>query len=309
MAVVTSDFLAGVLSNFRALFNRDFAAATGLQEWRDLTATITSTGEDNQYTWFGTVPQMADVTHGGVVKHGLPRFNFTITNLEYQAAIEVERAALERDRLNLITPRIGQMAQEAARHPGQLIYNLFETPGNAFDGVAFFANTRTIGDSANIDNILAGTGTTIAQIQADLAAARSAMRLFQDDKGRPMNLIGNTIVCHPDLEQTMFQALNANQGTINQPVLPAGEPATRQRGYVVIANPYLTDVNDWYLLHIGGPDRRPFIYQTEKRPELTSDTDPNSRAVIEERTFLYSVYGRYAVGVTDPRFAIRTTNV
>jgi len=253
---------------------------------------------------------MQDVTHSQADLEGLHEFNFSITNLEYQAAIEVRRAALERDQLNLIRPRISQLAQEAARHPGKLIFDLFETPGNAFDGSAFFADTRTIGDSGNIDNNLTGTGTTVAQIQADLAAARTAMRKFQDDKGRTMNLIGNVLVIPPDQEQAFYQALNVQQeGGVNPAVVPANASGvTAGKGYTIIVNPELTDANDWYLCHVGAGDNRPFVWQEEKAPVLESDTDPMTREAILKRNFVYSVYGRYAVGSTDPRFIVKTVN-
>lgn len=310
MAVVSSDFLDGVLTTFRALFARDFSAAEALQGWSDLAMRMDSSGELNTYEWFGTVPQIQDVTNDVVDIRGLEEYNFTIRNREYQGAIEVARTALERDQLNLITPRISQLAGEAARHPGQLLFQLFQTPGNAFDGAAFFADTRVIGESANIDNLAAGTGVTVAQIQADLAASRATMRLFQDDRGRPLNIVGNTIVVPPALEQPMWQALNVAQaGQLDRQVLPVTEGGImRGQGYTVITNPYLTDVTDWYLLYNGGPTMRPFVYQVEKAPVLESDTNPNSRENIVKRKFLYSVYGRYAVGVTDPRLAIKVVN-
>lgn len=308
MAVVTSDFLEGVLTSFRALFARDFSAAEALQGWSDLAIKMDSEGEINTYEWFGTVPVMQDVTNDIVAIKGLSEYNFSIRNREYQSAIEVARAALERDRLNLVTPRISQLAGEAARHPGQLIFDLFATPGNAFDGVAFFADTRVIGSSANIDNLLAGTGVTVAAFQTDLAAARAAMRLFQDDNGRALNIVGNTIVIPAGLEQVAWQALNVDQsGLLDRSVMPVSESGVMKgRGYTVIVNPFLTDATDWYLLHNGGPTMRPFVFQEEKSPVLESDTNPNSRENIVKRKFLYSVYGRYAVGVTDPRLAIKT---
>ncbi len=310
MAVVTSDFLAGVRTNFRALYEREFQAAQGLQGWQMLALPQPSDGELNTYNWFGTVPLMQDVTHGTVQLAGLLPDNFSLTNAEYQAAIEVERAAFERDKLGLIMPRIQQLGAEAARHPGQLIFNHVENNDNAFDGSAYFGNTRTIGESANIDNNLAGTGITVAQIQTDLGVAVAEMRVFQDDQGRPMNLRGNVIMIPPELEQLMFQAINRASGdNVVSPIIPVSDNGVwAASGYQVVVNPYLTDANDWYLFHVGQGAMKPFIWQTEKRPVLESDTNPMSRATILARTFVYSVYGRYTTGMTDPRLGVRTVN-
>ena len=311
MTVVSSDFLAGVLTNFRALFQRDFDAAQNQQPWTDFAIRMPSDGEQNTYEWFGTVPKMENVSHGTASINDLPEYNFSITNDEFQAVIEVSRMAMERDRLGLVAPRISQLAEEAARHPGELIFELFESNPNAFDGTALFANTRTIGGSANVDNLTAGTGTSIAQFQTDLAVARSTMRLFQDDRGRPLNNVGNMLVIPSALEQTVWQALNANQagdGVNNKPLPASGNGTFSAAGYNVIVNPFLTDTNDWYLLYNGGPSKRPFIYQEEKAPVVESDVNPNTREAIIQRNFLYSVYGRYNVGVTDPRFAVKVVN-
>lgn len=310
MAIVTSDFLSGIRTNFQALFTQSFNAAMALQGWQRLANRVPSNGELNTYNWFGTVPKMIEVTHGQPELQGLAAYNFSITNREYQAVIEVRRAAIERDQLNLITPRVRQLGGEAARHPGELIFDtLIRANANAYDGSAFFADTRVIGNSANIDNQIAGTGTTVAQFQADLAAAQAQMRLFEDDQARPMNLVGNVIMVPPALIQVAWQALNANQGSVLNPVVPAtADGILSAAGYLVVSNPFLTDTNDWYLFHIGPGEDRPFIWQVEKAPEITADTNPNSAYAIEHNAYLYSVYGRYYVGLTDPRFGVLTTN-
>lgn len=308
-AVVSSDFLTGVLTSFRALFARDFTGAQEFQGWGDLTAQMDSSGEINTYTWFGTVPAMSDVSHDTVPIGGLDKYNFSIANREYQAAIEVDRMVFERDQLNLVTPRVTQLADEAARHPSELIFSLVEANPVAFDGVAFFADTRALGASGNIDNLLAGTGVTVAAIQADLATARATMRMFKDDKGRPMNSLANIIMVPPGLEQIFWQALNPAGTVLDRQPLPATtDGVLRGSGYSIIVNPYLTDANDWYIYTSRGPTMRPFILQTEKRPVLESDTNPQTRENIVRRKFLYSVYGRYAVGVTDPRLGIKVVN-
>lgn len=310
--IITQDLLESVRTNFRAIFKGELDRTTAIQGWQNLVSEVPSDAEQNTYDWFGAVPKMENVTHRQASRRGLNRYSFTLVNEEWQSVIEVQRAALERDRLGQIVPRIRSMASEAARHPGELIMNLFETPGNAFDGAAFFGNTRVIGDSANIDNIVTGTGTTVAQFQADLASARGAMRSYQDDQGVPMGLIGNAIVVPGALEGVAYQALSTAQAGdgINQKTLPAdfGNGGVFA-GYRLWVNPYLSSVNDWYLLHLGaGEAEKPFVLQMEKRPELTGETDPNSAHVIDRRTFLYSAYGRYNAGVTDPRFAVKVDN-
>lgn len=308
MAVVTSDFLAGVLTTFRARFQDVFDSAANLTPWRDVLAMQVDSNTDTEtHAWMGTPPAMQDVTQRDLIMEGLYAFNYTLPNLTYKAAIEVKRSTFEDDKLNLIRPRIDQLALEAARHPGQLVLQAAATNGLAFDGVAFFADTRVIGRSANIDNSIAGTGTTVAALQTDLASARAQMMLFQDDQGRPMGARPNVIMVPPALEQAMWQALNANQGSILNPVVPgsATSLATAQ-GFQLIVNPYLTDVNDWFVFHVDGVFK-PFIFQTRISPTLESVLDNTEQAVVRDR-YIYSVRARYNVGYGDPRYAVRITN-
>lgn len=306
MGVVSSDVLAAILTNYRTLFATDFAAAMGKQTWREIAMQVPSKSATESYSWLGTPPKMEDVTHGEPSLAGLFPYNFSITNNIYKAAIEVERSMIEDDRLGMVMPRVRQLGPEAARHPGELIYGLLEANGNAYDGTAFFADTRVIGESANIDNLIAmGSSATVAEIQAALSAARAAMRKFQDDRGRPMNLVPNLIMVPPEMEQLMWQALNANQGTITQPVIPASaEGAWSVAGFRVLVNPFLTSTVDWYVFHVAGA-LRPYVFQLRVPPALEGITTPNSESGVIRDKFVYAVRARYNVGYGDPRYAIK----
>ncbi len=307
MAIVNSDFLAGVRTGFRSLFQIAFEAASMQAPWRDMALTVPSTGSSESYDWLGTVPVMVDVTHGDIQVEGLGNYSQTIENLTYKAAIEVSRASMEDDKLGLITPRVQQLGQEAGRHPGQLMFALFESGGLAFDGTAFFSDTRVIGRSANIDNIVSGAygAGTVAEFLAGLAAGRSQMRLFQDDQGRPMNHIPNVIVVPPALEQAAVQALSqTTQGASTIPIPATGDGAFRISGYLVLVNPYLTTTDDWYMFHVSGATK-PFLYQERIAPSLEGLTTPETESGIIRDRFLYSVRARYAVGYGDPRYAVK----
>lgn len=310
MPIVNSDFLSGLLTNFRTVFASDFQVAMAWQSWKDISIRVPSNTDTESYNWFGTVPQMEDVTHGdGPTLQGLPSYNFTIQNNLYKAALEVQRTAIEDDKMGMIQPRLRQLGPEAARHPGQLIFNLFESNGNAYDSTAFFANTRAIGSSANIDNIATGTGTTVAQVQTDIGTVRATMARYQDDQGRPMNLRVNAFVIPPELEQVFWQALNFNEGAGLVNTMP---PATQDgkwnlAGYTVMTNPYLTDTNDWYALALNG-EFRPFVFQDRVSPALEGITDPNTESGALRDRFIYTVRARYNVGYGDPRYAVKVTN-
>ena len=50
MAAVTSDLLAGVLTNFQTLFGNSFDAATNLQPWKDIAMTVNSKDKTESYS-------------------------------------------------------------------------------------------------------------------------------------------------------------------------------------------------------------------------------------------------------------------
>ena len=314
MAIVNSDFLTQVLTNFRVAFdNALFDAATNAAPWMELAREVPSNTDTETHTWLGTVPKMVDTTQRDTEVSNLLAFSYAITNKTWRSTFEVERTTLEDDKLNMIPPKITALAAEAARHPGELIMTLPVTNGLAFDGVAWIADTRTIGASANIDNNLAslGSGTTVAGFQADLANARSLLRRFQDDAGRPLNNVGNIIMVPPQLETVAYQALSITfpAATPNVgPTVPAtADGVIRVAGYSIFVNPFLTDVNDWYLMSADA-GRKPFVYQTRLAPQFEGITTPTSEMGVFHDRFVYGVRARYNVGYGDPRLVVRIVN-
>jgi phage major head subunit gpT-like protein len=307
MAIVSEDFLGSVLTNFQVGFGRAFDAAMNMQPWRELAMRIESNSDTESHNWLGTPPKMEDVSQTEGTVRGLYSFQYNLANREFQAILEVKRSTFADDKLGLIRPRLEQLGQEAARHPGELLFQLFTTNGNAFDNVAFFSDTRVIGESANIDNLAAGTGVTVAQFTTDLQTNRGTMRKYQDDMGRPMNLLPNLIVVPAELEGVAWAALNPGLGPTVPPIPATATGAWESGGYLVMVNPFLTDVNDWYLMHRDATFR-PFVYQEREAPRLEGATDPNTEQGIIKRRFLYSAYARYEVGYGDPRYAIKIVN-
>jgi phage major head subunit gpT-like protein len=318
MAVVTSDLLASMTTQF----STDFWAARDrtmvADGWDKLCRMTTSATNQNTYGTFGSTPIMQDVTKKELITDSLIHYSYTLPNKTFKAGVPVKRAALEDDQFGEISEAIKAMGSESASHPGRLVWKLLTdgtstststASGAAFDGLAFFADTRVLGGSANIDNLAAGSGVTSANLITDLTTNRATMQRFQDDKGIVMNTIPNTIVCPPELVATFWVALNTDQTLAAAPMVPQGnQTGFSKAGYTVIGNALLTDTNDWYLLHIGEGSKKPFIYQERVKTTFESMTDPNSEMAIKLDEYLYSARGRYAVGFGDPRLAIKITN-
>ena len=314
MAVVSSDFIAALLTNNQALFQREFDAATALQGWMSFTSELSSSSDSERYNWLGTSPVMEDVTQTELTLDSLYSFNFSISNLTYKAGMEVTRAAIEDDKLGLIQPRISQLAQEAARHPGQLVNAQFEDNPTAFNGSTFFNDGFTVGGSGTMDNNVPSAGATtaaaptIAEMQTAIGIGRKTMRAFEDDKGRVMNLTPDTLVVPPNLEQIAYQALSGSSTPGSVALLPGGngQGTNAIGGYNVYVNPSLTSDVIFYCLYTGGVVK-PFLFQSRVSPSLEGVTTPNSESGVMRDRYLYSVRARYNVGVGDPRHAVKVT--
>lgn len=300
MALVTSDFLAGVMTNFRAIFTQGLAdGAISLSDYLKLATVFNSTSDKESYAWLGATPSMQEWTDKRRL-NGLRGFDYTLTNLHYEATVEVDRNTFEDDKYGLIKPRVQALAKAALKYYNERVFSQLDDGATllAYDGAAMFADTRVIGESANIDNLLAGSYSASAtEILAGIAAGVVAMANFQDDWGKPMNLLPDTIVCSPYMYLPIKNAL-----------LPGVAGVIRQENEFIkniIASPWI-DLNkyDWYLL-CTTEEVKPIVFQLRKAPEFVSLDDPKTEHVFKNRTFLYGVDTRFQVGYGDPRTAIK----
>lgn len=262
---------------------------------------ITSTQDSELYEWLGSVPLITEWLGGKKVKTP-QNYDYTIRNKDFEGTIGVDRNAIEDDNVGIIQPRIKDLAVRAKNFPGRLISDLIVngTTNNAYDGNAFFSNRATN------DNLLAGTGTSDAQVLADLATARKTMLQFVDEEGEPLEFEGDTIVCPADMEVQFKKLVQSTTfATAN-----ASGVANVWGGVIknVIVDPRLSDTNDWYLLATQYP-LRPFIYQERKPAKLVSLTNAEaSETVFMYRKLLYSVELRGNAGYGFYQMAIKVVN-
>lgn len=300
MANVNSDVLAGIRTNFLAIFKQ------ALGERQDIMADamkvcteVPSTAERNTYDWFGMVPPMEEWKDDRKMQ-ALSNYTQTLVNQNWANGLSVDRNAIEDDQLGKYAPRVKALASAYMR---RVVYELFyklnlAASATAYDGTAMCADTRTIGQSANIDNYLSGAYSgSEAEIRTAIRAARSNMAAFQDDYGMPLNLQPDTIVCSPLLHDLIDKALMPDvQGTVR--------PESK---YIkqVVSNPLITSGSglDWFLL-CTSEEVNPLIFQNRQQPRFASldkDTDLN---VFQRREFMYGVDARFTVGYGDPRTLI-----
>lgn len=279
----------------RVEYNKAYKAMLASPEFKLIAAFATavpSNSNSEKYGWLGDLPIVKEWL-GEKTAGGLQDYDYSIANKDWYTAVGIDRNEIEDDKLGAIIPRIQGMPQALLAHRWEMIEDLLVNgaTGLAYDAAAFFSNR-----AAPNDNLLAGTGTTVAQIQADIATAYAAMYNFESDTGRKLRFKMNGIACPVELYATFLEATTVVQGaaTFN----PAAQFIDS-----VVPIPGLADANDWYGLCTGLP-LKPLILQTRKEPTpVLDDTQVKSN-----RKLIYSAEGRSNAGYGFFEMAVKVVN-
>ena len=299
--LITSDFLAAVLTNYRAIFSNALGdLSPGFEDYKKIATIFNSTTAKETYDWLGHTPSLQEWKDKREYK-GLRNFDYTLTNKHYEGTIEVNRDTYEDDQLGQIPIRVKGLARNALKYFNEKVFSALDDNGDAYDGTAMFADSRTIGASASIDNLLDGAySESSSEIRAAIKAAVVAMMAYQDDWGKPMGLQPDTIVCSPLMGIPIKEALKEDV---------AGQQRTETEFIKnVIVNPWIdADTLDWYIL-CTTEEVKPLIFQLRKAPVFDALDDPKSDHVFKNNSFLYGTDCRFEVGYGDPRTAIKITD-
>lgn len=291
MAVKSTGLLT---KGIRGEFFEGFADAERQTVYRDWSTRLASNSESESYRWLGTVPQMREWGNGRVAK-GLRSESYNVTNLKYEATLEVDRDEIDDDQLGQIRMRVSELADRAATHKdyliGQLLINGATSGYNSYDGVTFFNSAHVSGDSGSQSNDLTSditttTAPTTAEFKESFKQASGAMLAFKDDQGEPFQrgIGGLVVVVHPSILWTALEALSAPivAQTTNVIVGAAG----------VVGFPYLSDATYWYLLKTD-TRVRPFIFQDREPIEFDALEGPGNDEAFKRDKYLYGVRARY----------------
>lgn len=316
--IVTSDFLAGLLINYQTRFGAAWNDPANLDFLLALATRYDSASLTETVPFVGAVsdgPQ--DVTSGTVAFKDMSQYSYSLTNKTWQDGFQIQREAFADDRFRLYANAPASLLASHKLHLGEQAGDLFElgtdsTLGLAYDGLTFFHDTRTIGSSGTIDNLIgSGSGLdTAAHFMTDLAAAQALMMAFKNDKGRFMGLRGNTIVVPVGKYELVYQALATNTYISTGADMAAPTELTCKVGpYTLIGNPRLTDATDWYLVHVN-PARAftPFVWFDREPARLEGTTSVDSFEYRVERRSLYTTYARYVFGYGEPRTCVKIVN-
>jgi len=259
-----------------------------------LATTLPSNSSEEKYGWFGDLPIVQEWL-GDKVAGTLADYDYTVKNKDWYTALDIDRNEIEDDKLDALAPRMQMLAKVVRGWKGEMIADFLinGTAGLAYDGAAFFSNRATN------DNLLAGTGVTLATFKADIYSARAAMMKFTTDVGRVMGLQMDTIVVPPELEGIAYEAVTSTMGVAGDNV---ANPINKWIKRIIVL-PKATDANDWYGLATSWP-LKPFVFQDRKPVNLVLDETQVKR----NRKLIYSAEMRGNAGYGFYQMAVKVVN-
>lgn len=243
---------------------------------------FTSDQESETYKWLGMVPQLREWVGGRQAK-GFRDNGITITNLHFEATLEVLVRELRRDKTGQVMVRVRELAQRANAHWAKLLSTLIVNGESTvcYDGQYFFDTDHSEGDSGsqsndiNVDiSTLPGNvhGTTTApsveEMQGTIMAAIQQLYALVDDQGEPMNenarsflVMGAPSLWTP-LQQAVYSPLaGALQSSLDQ---------IRQGGITItpVVNARLSTWTTKVAVFRTDSEVKPFIRQEEESLQI-----------------------------------------
>ena len=252
----------------------------------------TSTGRDESYGWLGNSPKMREWL-GDRKLTKLNSFDYSLTNKDYEATLDVLKNDIEDDRLGNYKIRINDLATQARIHPRALFYEAIinGTTELCYDGQPFFSASHSDSEASGVQsNIYAGTGVTLALLKNDIEGVEVEMKSLLDDLGQPFDEseIKIGIVCNPALKQKFIE-LN----TLSQ--IASTDNGMKGRISHIADSVRLSDPNDWYMANITPNGVKPIIRQVRQKPEFNS-MEANSQNGFMRKIFYYGIDSREVFG-------------
>lgn len=268
----------------RAVMGMYFAALEadpGLA-WLDKISNLFNSDQASEtYAFLGQVPALRQWIGGRNAKT-LRENSLTITNVHYEATLDILLKDLRRDKTPQIRARIAEFVQRGASHFASLVSTdiINGTSTVCYDGQYFFDTDHSEGDSGTQSNDIttdisalpaavhgAVTAPSPEEMQQAILKSIAQMLTFVDDQGEPINESANAfhVMVPVGLSNSCRSALS---------VLRQSGPGTFDMdGFQITAsvNPRLTSVGSWtdaFVTFRTDGSVKPLIRQRETLPQV-----------------------------------------
>lgn len=286
--LINASSLRAIFVNLKTTFNQAFDAAPS--QWQRIAMLVPSSGKANDYAWLANFPRMQRWIGEKNIK-SLEAYSYTVKNDDFEATVEVDRNDIEDDNLGVYAPQAQMAGFSAKQLPDEIVAELVNGAfaNRCFDGQYFIDVDHPV-KNKSVSNKGTKKLSVATQDAADASygAARTAMRSFKDEEGRPLNINPNVLLVPPALESTAKALLTSDKlkdGGIN-PYKGTAE---------LVVDARLTSDTAWFLLDTTKPVK-PFIYQERKKPVFVEQTDPQADDVFNRKKFKFGAEARAAGG-------------
>lgn len=286
--IVDKATIANVFISLKTTFQNAFDAAPNV--WQRIAMMVPSTTSKNDYSWLSNFPKMRKWVGDKFIK-SLKAYNYTIINDDWEATIEVDRNDIEDDQLAGYAMQAQSAGQSAKQLPDEIILDLVNNgfTNLAYDGQYFFDTDHEVAGASVANKITTALSiSTLSAAMASYGAARTAMRKFKDDEGRPLNVNPDVLLVPPALEDVANVLMTTER-------LEDGKPNPYKGTAQVVSDARLTSDTAWFLLDTTKPVK-PFIYQERKAPVFVEQTGMDNDDVFSRKKLKMGAEARAAGG-------------
>ncbi|NBF12856.1 Mu-like prophage major head subunit gpT family protein [Pseudomonas sp. Fl4BN1] len=286
--LVNKDSIRSIFIGLKTLFNNAFTSAPST--WEKIAMKVPSTTGSNLYAWLSAFPKMRRWVGEKHVK-SLKAYSYTVENEDWEATVEVDRNHIKDDQLGIYGPQAQMAGFSAKQLPDEIVYELVNAGFSnlCYDEQYFFDTDHPVGKgSVSNKGTAALSIATQAAAKASYGAARTAMRKFKDDEGRPLDVNPTVLLVGPGLEDTARALLTSER-------LEDGKVNLYKGTAELVVSTRITSDTAWFLIDASKPVM-PFIYQEREAPSFVQQTDPEADDVFNRKKFKFGAEARAAGG-------------
>lgn len=287
----------------KASWGKIFQGESSTEAVNLLCEKVKSTKEGETYTFSQLFTKVREWIDKAVFDTG-ETYEFYVKNRKWMSGFDVDVDTTEDIKSSSplsadLQGKFSGVVDDFTTHHEQLLNDLFVANGNAFDKTAFFATARpNITNGTNLNNLLTGTGATLATITVDLSSAKKAIDAMKIN-GKALNRGAKVTVYCPTQLAPIFEELKNSEN-----VIIGGVTTTNiHRGSFEIVKNYdqSTSDNDWYLVN-SAAKMKPIILQERQAPTM------KEVLVEDEDIYKYIWKARYNEGYGNPFSIVKVNN-
>lgn len=290
-----SNNLAAVNADYLALFQDFFGEGIpGLAH--HITREVPVSGTKLTISNTLSFPRVREWLGGKVVK-SLRSLTQDIPLKTFEATVGIDRKDVDYDKSGTVQDTLSSfLGQQVSAFDDLLFAKLLANP-TGYDGVSLINNSHPYSNSTG-DNL-----TTDALSFASLEAMDTAMRGFQDETGRPLNITPNMLLVGESNRQTALQITGAGRpifyndtgAEASSSVIDHWMSENPAASHMVAVTPWITGTQ-WFLIDSTKPGASPMVATVGKAFEAIPATDRTDSHRWHRDEYQYSLEGDYGFG-------------